>query len=115
MSDDLQKTLDAFAGTPAGPTGTAPYGVNEPMIHHWCDAVGDRNPAYLDEVRWTDTWGAPRSGGRTHIGIVVPGPGERRDERWVVHNIGSGPVWEDCLFDFEVVGHYRFPVIARGL
>ena len=48
MSDDLQKTLDAYAGTPAGPTGTCPYPVNEPMIHHWCDATGDRNPAYLD-------------------------------------------------------------------
>jgi len=48
MSEDLQKTLDAFAGTSAGPTGTCPYPVNEPMIHHWCDAVGDRNPAYLD-------------------------------------------------------------------
>lgn len=48
MSEDLQKTLDAFAGTPAGPTGTCPYPVNEAMIHHWCDAIGDRNPAYLD-------------------------------------------------------------------
>jgi hypothetical protein len=43
-----------------------------------------------------------------HIGIVVPGPGERSDERWVVHHLHQGPVWEDCLFDFEVVGHYRF-------
>lgn len=43
-----------------------------------------------------------------HIGIVVPGPGERSAERWAVHNLNRGPVWEDCLFDFEVVGHYRF-------
>jgi hypothetical protein len=25
-----------------------------------------------------------------------------------VHNIGSGPEWEDKLFDYEIVGHYRF-------
>ena len=55
MSDDLQKTLDAFAGTPAGPTGTCPYPVNEPMIHHWCDATGDRNPAYLDPAAAKET------------------------------------------------------------
>jgi len=48
------------------------------------------------------------SGGRSHLGIVVPGPGDRDDEKWVVHNIGSGPVWEDCLFDFKVIGHYRY-------
>jgi len=63
MSEDLQKTLDAFAGTSAGPTGTCPYPVNEPMIHHWCDAVGDRNPAYLDP-------GAAKATGRD--GVVAP-------------------------------------------
>lgn len=48
-----------------------------------------------------------------HIGIVVPGPGERGAERWVVHNLNRGPVWEDCLFDFEVVGHYRYDGTRR--
>ena len=43
-----------------------------------------------------------------HIGIVVPGPGQRSSERWAVHNLNAGPVWEHCLFDFEVVGHYRY-------
>ncbi len=63
MSEDLQKTLDAFAGTPAGPTGTVPYPVNEAMIHHWCDAVGDRNPAYLDPE-------AAKASGRD--GVIAP-------------------------------------------
>lgn len=48
------------------------------------------------------------NGGRCHIGIVVPGPGDRRDDAWVVHNIGSGPVWEDALTDFKIIGHYRY-------
>jgi uncharacterized OB-fold protein len=46
--EDLMKALEAFVGTTEGVTGTCPYPVNEPMIHHWCDAIGDRNPSYLD-------------------------------------------------------------------
>lgn len=44
----------------------------------------------------------------THIGIVVPGPGERSNERWVVHNSGSGLAWENALLDFQILGHYRY-------
>ncbi|MFA9388565.1 MAG: DUF1287 domain-containing protein [Prolixibacteraceae bacterium] len=25
-----------------------------------------------------------------------------------VHNIGAGQVLEDCLFDFKIIGHYRY-------
>lgn len=40
-----------FVGTgpPSVRAGRDP--VNRPMIHHWCDAIGDGNPAYLDETR----------------------------------------------------------------
>ena len=24
--------------------------VNQPMIHHWVDAIGDENPIYVDEA-----------------------------------------------------------------
>ncbi|WP_053990458.1 DUF1287 domain-containing protein [Mangrovimonas sp. TPBH4] len=47
-------------------------------------------------------------GAITHIGIVVnkkSGDGERY---LIVHNIGSGQVMEDCLFDFTIIGHYRY-------
>lgn len=53
------------------------------------------------------------AGGRSHIGVVVPGPGEKRDEAWVVHNIATGPVWEDCLFNFKIVGHYRYTGVEK--
>jgi hypothetical protein len=46
-------------------------------------------------------------GGITHIGIVVDrrGPSGRY---MVVHNIGRGPQMEDVLFDWKVIGHYRY-------
>jgi len=45
----------------------------------------------------------------THIGIVVPGPGDRASEPWIVHNMGAGVAWENALFDFQILGHYRYP------
>jgi len=48
------------------------------------------------------------AGDATHIGVVVPGPGTRGKEPWVVHNIGAGPVWENALLNFQIIGHYRF-------
>ncbi len=46
--------------------------------------------------------------GITHIGIVVrkTSPDGRRN--LIVHNIGGGQVLADCLFDFEIIGHYRY-------
>lgn len=43
-----------------------------------------------------------------HIGIIVPGPGKLSDEKWVVHNNGSGPRWENELFSYPIIGHYRY-------
>ena len=46
--------------------------------------------------------------GNKHIGMVVPGPGVKKTEKWVVHNIGDGPRWENKLFDYSIKGHYRY-------
>lgn len=43
-----------------------------------------------------------------HIGIVVPGPRDRPDERWVVHHLDEKVKWENVLFDFKIEGHYRY-------
>lgn len=45
-----------------------------------------------------------------HIGLIVPGPGDKQDEAWVVHHMDTTPVWADELFDFQITGHYRFPI-----
>ncbi len=47
-------------------------------------------------------------GAITHIGIVVNEKSNDDKRNLIVHNIGSGQVLEDCLFDFKIIGHYRF-------
>lgn len=57
-----QATLQSFVGRPAGKPMTR-LPVNEAMIGHWCEALGDRNPVY------TDPEAAKRS---IHGGLVAP-------------------------------------------
>lgn len=42
--------LKAFEGRPSGPPGLAPDEVNQAMIRHWVEAMGDENPVYVDEA-----------------------------------------------------------------
>ena len=63
------------------------------------DDPADYRPG--DLVSWRLDNGLP------HIGIVV----DRRSEAgrpMVVHNIGSGPQLEDVLFEWKLIGHYRY-------
>ncbi len=55
-----------------------------------------------DVVAWS------LGGGLTHIGIVVDKKSKDGKRNLIVHNIGSGQVLEDCLFNYEIIGHYRY-------
>jgi len=47
------------------------------------------------------------NGGAIHIGMVVDQ--QARSRRYmIVHNIGAGPKMEDVLFDWKIIGHYRY-------
>ncbi|MDN3023807.1 bifunctional MaoC family dehydratase N-terminal/OB-fold nucleic acid binding domain-containing protein [Streptomyces sp. S.PB5] len=46
MADDLELLLKTYEGRPAAVSGTGKDPVNVPMIRHWCEAMGDTNPAY---------------------------------------------------------------------
>ncbi|MDZ4757295.1 MAG: DUF1287 domain-containing protein [Bacteroidota bacterium] len=48
------------------------------------------------------------SGESTHIGLVVNQKSEDGMRYMIVHNIGSGQVLADCLFDFTIIGHYQY-------
>lgn len=47
-------------------------------------------------------------GGVTHIGLVVNKKSEDNVRYLIVHNIGGGQVLADCLFQFKIIGHYRY-------
>ncbi|GAB2571696.1 hypothetical protein GCM10027168_00490 [Streptomyces capparidis] len=57
------RTLDSYQGEPAA-SGIGKDPVNEPMIRHWCEAMGDANPVYTD----------PERAARTHFGGIVAPP-----------------------------------------
>lgn len=46
--------------------------------------------------------------GLTHIGIVVRPKSQDNKRHLIVHNIGNGQVLEDCLFNYNIIGHYQF-------
>lgn len=46
--------------------------------------------------------------GMTHIGVVSNIWNESTKRYTIIHNIGSGTKAEDCLFDWKVIGHYRY-------
>lgn len=62
-SSDLQQGIDEIVAAGGGEPTIARDPVNQPMIHHWTDAIGDTNPIYVDEA-------AAKAAG--HDGIVAP-------------------------------------------
>jgi uncharacterized protein YijF (DUF1287 family) len=64
------------------------------------DNPNDYNPG--DIVCWD------LGGGVTHIGIVVNKKSLDGKRYLIVHNIGGGQVLEDCLFGYQITGHYSY-------
>jgi acyl dehydratase len=48
MSDTLIARIKVFEGRQIGPPDRGADPVNQPMIRHWVEAVGDENPVYVD-------------------------------------------------------------------
>ena len=46
--------------------------------------------------------------GHLHIGLVVNQKDLLSGRYMIVHNIGDGPKMEDVLFDWKIIGHYRY-------
>jgi alkylation response protein AidB-like acyl-CoA dehydrogenase len=61
--DLLREELEQFLGRPGATPRRADDEVNAPMIRHWCQSMGDDNPAYLDP-QW--------AGAAVHGGLVAP-------------------------------------------
>lgn len=63
MSANLQAGIDQIIASGTSQPTVARDPVNQPMIHHWTDAIGDKNPIYIDAE-------AAKAAG--HPGIVAP-------------------------------------------
>jgi uncharacterized protein YijF (DUF1287 family) len=72
------------------------FGESKPMTTNPNDYVSG------DIVCWN------LGGAVTHIGIVVNKRSFDKKRYLIVHNIGGGQVLEDCLFNYRIIGHYRF-------
>ncbi|MHB8330174.1 MAG: bifunctional MaoC family dehydratase N-terminal/OB-fold nucleic acid binding domain-containing protein [Acidimicrobiales bacterium] len=59
----LDEQLEQFDGRAVGLPSQAPDPVNQPMIRHWVEAMGDENPVYVDEE-------AARANG--FAGVIAP-------------------------------------------
>jgi hypothetical protein len=59
----LLASLVVTAGTPTPVAAAEVRPITHPV-----------HPDHLGKVHWTDTFGAPRSGGRSHIGVDIMGP-----------------------------------------
>jgi len=46
--EELEKRFPEFVGQSFGPPEVGADAVNEPMIRHWCETMGDANPVYVD-------------------------------------------------------------------
>jgi uncharacterized protein YijF (DUF1287 family) len=43
-----------------------------------------------------------------HIGIVTNKKSKDGKRNLIVHNVGNGQVLQDCLFEYKIVGHYKY-------
>jgi uncharacterized protein len=62
-SEDIQKAAEKVKAEGKSKPRVARHPVNRPMVDHWLDAMGDRNPIYVDEA-------AAKAAG--HPGVVAP-------------------------------------------
>ncbi|MGH7338787.1 MAG: FAS1-like dehydratase domain-containing protein, partial [Myxococcota bacterium] len=60
---ELEQRIREYVGQAFGPPEVGLDAVNEPMIRHWCETMGDANPIYVDPA-------AAKSS--RHGGLVAP-------------------------------------------
>ena len=74
---DLMERLQACVGVESDAAQVARDPVNQPMIRHWCDAVGDANPVYTE----------PDFAKGSHFGQIVAPP--TMLQAWIMPGLGG--------------------------
>ncbi|TRW85385.1 DNA-binding protein [Mycolicibacterium sp. 018/SC-01/001] len=82
---DLRARIDEITAAGKSEARRGPDPVNLPMIHHWVDAIGDKNPIYVDDE-------AARAAG--HPGLVAP---PAMIQVWTMGGLGEGRSDDDPL------------------
>ncbi|NRS89643.1 hypothetical protein HNQ02_002574 [Flavobacterium sp. 7E] len=81
-----------------------------PNLEVFFDRKGEHLPINQDPSTYKTgeiiTWMI--NGKLPHIGIITNQKSADGKRNLIVHNIGGGQVLADCLFDFEIVGHYKY-------
>lgn len=54
------------------------------------------------------------AGNLPHIGIVTDKISTATNNPLIIHNIGNGPVMEDMLFKYKIIGHYKYVPKKQG-
>ena len=85
MSEDLRAGIERVKADNRSEPRAGRDPVNQPMIHHWVDAIGDRNPIYVDQE-------AAKAAG--HPGIVAP---PAMIQVWTMGGLGQGRSDDDPL------------------
>ena len=83
--DDIKAAAERVKAEGKSKPRVGRHPVNQPMVDHWLDAMGDKNPIYVDED-------AAQAAG--HPGIVAP---PAMIQVWTMGGLGSGRAADDPL------------------
>jgi uncharacterized protein len=84
-ASDIQQAVEQVKAAGRSKPRLARDPVNQPMIHHWVDAIGDKNPIYVDDS-------AARAAG--HPGVVAP---PAMIQVWTMMGLGGSRPDDDPL------------------
>jgi uncharacterized protein YijF (DUF1287 family) len=56
------------------------------------------------------TWNLNPHGSTPHIGIVMLGRSPDGQRPLILHNMGSGQIVQDILFNYKITGHFRYAI-----
>ncbi|MCP2624272.1 MaoC family dehydratase N-terminal domain-containing protein [Mycolicibacterium smegmatis] len=85
VNEDLQAGIEKIKAEGKSDPRKGRDPVNQPMIHHWVEAIGDKNPIYVDQE-------AAKAAG--HPGIVAP---PAMIQVWTMGGLGAGRSDDDPL------------------
>ena len=52
--EQIQQAAERIKAAGKSKARTGRHPVNQPMVDHWLDAIGDRNPIYVDDAAATN-------------------------------------------------------------